>query len=180
MAFKGDGRMSKEVIELTLREVIPDDATSLISFVNRTRRQTSFLSESEPLNCTVEEETTFLEKICKSENSLLILALNGTDLIGTVLIQGSANKRFQHVGDLAIAVDKDYWGLGIGSYLMKDALHWAKENPILRRIELKVMEENEHAIRLYQKFGFEEEAHMRQAIKVDNVYSTMLLMSKFV
>lgn len=58
-----------------------------------------------------------------------------------------------HRAELSIAVRKRYWGQGIGSMLMKELIQYAKENGI-EIINLDVRKDNDHATRLYEKFGF--------------------------
>ena len=49
---------------------------------------------------------------------------------------------------------KDYWGLGIGSAMFEEMIEIAKERGV-KIIELGVIEGNERAINLYEKYGFE-------------------------
>jgi len=69
--------------------------------------------------------------------------------------------RRSHAGDIGMSVHDDFCGRGIGSALMA-ALVDASDNWLnLRRLELTVYVDNEPAIRLYRKFGFEIEGTRR-------------------
>ena len=60
----------------------------------------------------------------------------------------------RHRADVAIALIQKYWGRGIGTAMFEEMIHIAKERGI-EQLELEVMEGNDRAIRLYEKFGFE-------------------------
>jgi putative acetyltransferase len=51
-------------------------------------------------------------------------------------------------------VHPEFWGLGIGSLLMKAILEQAERRLGLTRIELQVHTDNVAGIRLYDNFGF--------------------------
>ncbi|WP_134699657.1 GNAT family N-acetyltransferase [Ammoniphilus sp. YIM 78166] len=53
-----------------------------------------------------------------------------------------------------------YWGHGIGENLLKESVHWADLQRI-KKITLHVLEINEKAIKLYQKYGFENSTEKR-------------------
>ncbi len=53
--------------------------------------------------------------------------------------------------------DKKFWGKGIGSVILKSLIDYAKKQNLIS-IWLKVIKDNERAINLYTKFGFESES----------------------
>ena len=55
---------------------------------------------------------------------------------------------------MAIALIQKYWSRGIGSAMFEEMIRIAKEHSV-EQLELEVMEGNDRAIRLYEKFGFE-------------------------
>lgn len=70
--------------------------------------------------------------------------------------------RRAHVGSIGMFVHDDYQGQGVGSRLMEAMLDLADRWLNLTRIELEVFTDNERAIRLYQKCGFEIEGTLRK------------------
>ncbi len=72
----------------------------------------------------------------------------------------------QAVGELAMAVAREWRGRGVGSALMAAAIEWARTRR-LQKLKLDVFPHNEAAIALYRKFGFAEEGrrekHYRRA-----------------
>ncbi len=60
-----------------------------------------------------------------------------------------------------MAVDADWRGRGVGGALMAAAIDWARGNGI-HKLALQVWPHNLAAQRLYQRFGFVEEGHLRR------------------
>ena len=69
--------------------------------------------------------------------------------------------RRSHCGSVGIAVAKGWHGQGIGSRLLGALLDVADNWMNLRRVELMVYTDNEPAIALYRKHGFEVEGELR-------------------
>lgn len=69
--------------------------------------------------------------------------------------RGSGRKR--HVAGLGMSVDPAYHGQGIGTALMEACLETARRWWSPLRMELEVYPDNERAVALYRKFGFEVE-----------------------
>ena len=59
------------------------------------------------------------------------------------------------MGSLGMGVHDEYAGRGIGELLMRTALEIADNWLRLTRVELTVYANNERAIRLYERTGFE-------------------------
>ena len=80
------------------------------------------------------------------------VAVAGDQIIGLVRVKPS-----QHgFGDLAMLVDRDWRGRGVGSALVRAAIDWARAQG-LHKLCLDVFAHNEAAIALYRKSGFVEE-----------------------
>jgi RimJ/RimL family protein N-acetyltransferase len=73
--------------------------------------------------------------------------------------------------------DKAYWGKGYGSEVMRLLLAHGFGILNLNRIYLRVYENNQRAIRAYEKAGFVHEGRMRQAEFRNGGYEDILLMS---
>jgi len=70
-------------------------------------------------------------------------------------------------------------GRGIGRSLL-EALEGSARSNGLHRLELMVNYNNERAIRLYEKFGFEREGVKRHALRVDGRYIDAFYMAKLI
>lgn len=171
--------MSKEQIELSIREAIPEDAPSLQQFLQKVSVQTPFLTEIEFPN-TLEDQASSLARIYDSSCHALFLALDKDRVIGALSLDGVNEKNRGHVVELGIVVDEAYWGLGLGKILMEEADNWALENQELTRIELTVQERNNRALHLYQQCGYQKEGTLTYGVKVGEEYFNTVLMSKII
>ncbi len=69
--------------------------------------------------------------------------------------------RRNHVGGIGMSVHDDFRGRGIGSDLLAALVDISDNWLNLLRVELKVYVDNDPALRLYRKFGFEVEGTFR-------------------
>lgn len=63
--------------------------------------------------------------------------------------------------------ERDFWGKGYGTDLMKLILRYAFLEVNLRRVTLTVFEYNPRAIRAYEKAGFRHEGRIRGGLYRD-------------
>lgn len=92
-----------------------------------------------------------------------LVAVVGERVVGMLGVHTYPNRpRRRHVGAVGIAVHDDWQGRGVGSALMRAGLELADNWLDLTRLVLEVYTDNEPAIRLYERFGFEREGTLRQ------------------
>ena len=84
-------------------------------------------------------------------------------VIGTAGLSVFANNRLRHSASIGIVVHRDYQGNGVGRRLMEALLDIADNWLMLVRVELSVFIDNQKAIGLYKKLGFEIEGTKRKA-----------------
>ena len=83
-----------------------------------------------------------------------------------------------HRARMGISVLKEYWGCGLGSYLMQLAVDQTRTNGF-EQLELDVYSDNARAIHLYEKFGFERYGALPHGFKLkDGTYRDDILMVK--
>jgi [ribosomal protein S5]-alanine N-acetyltransferase len=79
--------------------------------------------------------------------------------------------------ELAILLGaKSRWGQGIGRTVTQAVVEYGFQMLNLNRIELKVLEDNQRAMRLYQHLGFREEGALRQAQYKEGRYLNVVMM----
>ncbi len=138
-----------------IRPAISDDAAALIEIKKRYIEG----SDTIPLlvneyNNTLEEERALIERLNSSDNSILLLAEQEGKIIGNVDLVGSKRARTKHTAMLGIGLVLDARNRGIGSVMMKAAVEWAKNNPVLELLWLDTYSSNLIGITLYNKMGF--------------------------
>jgi L-phenylalanine/L-methionine N-acetyltransferase len=100
-------------------------------------------------------------------------------LVGMVTVVTYPNRpRRRHVGTIAICVHGDWQGKGVGAALMRAILDLADNWLNLTRLELEVYADNEAAIHLYERFGFEVEGTLRQHAFRDGEYVDSKVMGR--
>ena len=86
--------------------------------------------------------------------------------------------RRRHVGEFGMAVHDDFHRRGIGSALTAALIDVADNWLDLTRLELTVYVDNEPAIQLYRKFGFEVEGTLRRYAFRAGQYVDSLFMAR--
>lgn len=84
------------------------------------------------------------------------------DVVGSLGMRRAQGPRRIHTATLGMSVRDDWQGRGVGTALLAAALHVADEWWQVRRVHLEVFTDNDAAIALYRRFGFEVEGTLRQ------------------
>ena len=101
-----------------------------------------------------------------SDAGVLDAAFDAGELVGNGVVSSvGGRERFAHRRELAITVRKDYWGKGIGSGMMNILVDFCKKSGA-EVLELQVRSDNERAIALYKKFGFEKIGTYKKFFKI--------------
>lgn len=82
------------------------------------------------------------------------VAVLDNQVVGNIALSLETNERRRHVGNFVIVVADGHQGQGIGKKLMQMMIDLADNWLNLYRLELTVYTDNDKAIKLYQKFGF--------------------------
>ncbi|QOR68087.1 GNAT family N-acetyltransferase [Cytobacillus suaedae] len=108
-------------------------------------------------------------------NLFLVAEVDGR-IVGFSRCDGDTLKRTSHKVEFGVCVLKEFWGHGIGKSLLKESICWADYNG-LKKITLNVLETNEKAIKLYEKYGFEIEGVLRRdkLLSDGNYYNTIIM-----
>lgn len=164
---------------LTVRSLCADDAEALSAFRLATYRETHFRARY-PEECASLEAVQ--KELAGSESSALnfeVGAFAGEKQVGEFgVAQVRPHIKYRHRAVMGISVLKDYWGCGLGSFLMQLAVDQAKVNGF-EQLELDVYSDNARAIHLYEKFGFERCGTMPHAFKLkDGTYRDEIMMVK--
>jgi RimJ/RimL family protein N-acetyltransferase len=156
---------------LLIREVSVEDVHALLDYIERISGESDFLSFGPgEFELTEPEEEEFIRKCLASDNQLYILGSIDDTIVATLYFSGGRRPRLLHSGEFSMSVRKRYWGLGIGSLMLDTLIAWAQDTQIVKKINLRVRTDNQHAIRLYERKGFVIEGTIRRAIFLDGKY----------
>jgi len=103
------------------------------------------------------------EQLTKSvdDDHILVAVVDG-EVVGTIGLHTTTRPRLRHKAAIGMMVRDDWQGKGVGSAMMRAVVDLADKWLNLTRIELTVFTDNEPAIAVYRKFGFQIEGTLRK------------------
>ena len=156
---------------ITIEKAKVSDAAAILEYLKQIGGETDNLTfGAEGLPFGVEDEEKHIERLQTSTNSAMFLAKDGEKIIGDASFSSNTRERIKHRGEIGISVLRDYWGQGVGSKLMEAVIDFAKNTANCDIIALEVRSDNERAINLYKKYGFEKFGQFKGYLKIDGEY----------
>ena len=151
-------------LELLIREAEIQDAVHLIDFLNQVGQESDYTTLDDA-----------------SDNQIYLIVLLDNEITGLVSITADFHERIRHIGQVFIVVKRAFWDQGLGKLLLEEAINWAENSGVIRRLELTVQARNERAVHLYQAFGFEiEGVQKRGAYLTEGEFLDVYLMGKLI
>jgi len=166
--------------DILIREAKPSDAEEIIEYMLANQNKFEFMLRTlDEVNTDVEYQRSIIKAHLIRKNSIMLIAMYEGKIAGMLDFIGGSWKRLHHSGEFGVSVDADLQGIGIGKSLLNVFLKWVKNNEIIERVTLFVMNDNKIAIDLYRKLGFEIEGTKKNAVKYgDNEYQDLIMMAK--
>ena len=84
----------------------------------------------------------------------MIVCLVDGKVAGNCQIVWKTGIKTRHRAQVAIALLKEFWNLGIGTAMFTEMIDIARSNPDIIQMELEFIEGNTRARALYEKMGF--------------------------
>jgi RimJ/RimL family protein N-acetyltransferase len=152
--------------EALIRPAREDDAPQLLALLRGMAAEPDIDLPWDETDFPLTEDRvrSLVQRTSDSDTSLYLVAEAAGEIVGELSLVGGRLKADAHAATLGMSVHRDWRGRGVGKALMHEAMRWAKANPALKRVELKVYSTNDRAIALYRRFGFEIEGTRRLAI----------------
>lgn len=159
------------------RRASPDDAAAIARLMSDPEVFAGLLQMPYP---GVEDWRKRLEQQADQQDGLHLLAIDKGEAIASGGIHGVGSRmRRRHVAGLGICVARERQRQGIGSEIVKRLLDWSDNWAGYLRVELNVYTDNEPAIALYRRFGFEMEGTHRAHALRNGVYVDTHAMARF-
>ncbi len=141
--------------ELLLRNATEEDAQMLLDGLKQVSGETRFLlKESEEITLTIEQEKEFIKNNNESDTNVFLIGFLDGAYVGNCSLMGKTLLRQKHRASMGIALKQRFTGVGIGTAMMEKIIALATEMGY-EQLELEVVANNERAIHLYKKMGFE-------------------------
>ncbi|OTA16740.1 hypothetical protein Xbed_03441 [Xenorhabdus beddingii] len=144
-------------MEIIIRATEPEDA----EHYQRIYSHPDVYSNTLQRPCPSHEMWRERLKLNREQGHIGFVAEVNGKVVGTVGLFTYINPRRRHTVSIGIGVDAAYSGKGVGSKMMEFVIDYAFNWLGCVRIELEVFADNEKAIALYTKFGFEMEGIRR-------------------
>lgn len=136
---------------------VPDpvkDAAALVQYMKDVAAESPYvLAYPEERNFTAEKEESFLRAVLDSPNDLMLVCEVDGRLAGNCHLTRYGLAKVRHRADVAIALYKEFWGLGIGTAMFEQMIDAARQQG-LTQLELEYIEGNSRGRALYEKMGF--------------------------
>ncbi|WP_237151566.1 GNAT family N-acetyltransferase [Oryzibacter oryziterrae] len=157
---------------LVLRAASPDDAAAITRISNLPGYLAGTLRQ--PFQ-PVERTRSRLENL-PPDNLHVVAELDGT-IVGNAVLDRHGGRR-RHVASIGMGVDDAYVGRGIGTALLAALIEAADNWLDIVRLELTVYPDNQPALSLYKRFGFEHEGLHRADTYRNGRYVDALSMAR--
>ena len=159
--------------EILIRACEPEDMADLTEAWNQPRAVWG----------TLQTPFTSLEARRKRHDTmpaghLFLVAVIDGKAIGAASLHPAEHRRRAHAASIGMAVHDAYAGRGAGTALMRALIDQADRWLNLTRVELTVWSDNDRAIGLYERFGFEREGLLRGYAWRDGGYVDALAMAR--
>ena len=153
--------------EIKVVKAVPEDAEKILAYSKIIGGETDNLMYGpEGIGVEVEQEKEMISKRADSDRQVFFVAKYDDEVVGVADFSSVEHPRIGHRGSMGISVRKDMWGKGVGSMLMENIIDFAKNVAKVDIVALQVRSDNERAIHLYEKFGFEKFGTFKGYLKI--------------
>jgi RimJ/RimL family protein N-acetyltransferase len=172
-------RITKSGLNITLRTPMPGEGKELLEAMTEVIRESDhLLTTPEEFKYTVEQEEGLIRDHLENADKLLIVPELEGKIAGMLSFSAGHRRRIAHQGELGVSLRANCRGQGVGRFLVEELLKWAKNNPRLETVRLRVHAKNIDAVALYKKMGFREEGRELKGAKFGpGQYDDVILMA---
>jgi L-phenylalanine/L-methionine N-acetyltransferase len=167
-----DHRSPVDGLQLRLRD--RRDSADLLELFNQ-ERFLRYASARGPFASTSDLEAWIANIACANRVEVVGVIEGKTIGFGGLYVMGDG---LGHSGWILLGVNEARQGRGVGARLLQMLLAAASVMIGLRRVQLTVFSDNEAAIRLYQRFGFEIEGRHRDFVRRGEGFIDAFTMAK--
>ncbi|KEO83254.1 hypothetical protein EL26_11225 [Tumebacillus flagellatus] len=155
---------------LTLRCALVEDAAMTLDYLRLVSGETDNLTfRPEEFNTTLERQSQVIEE-WGGRGGLYLLGLVDGELASVLTFEPRSKSRTAHAGEFGLTVRQSFWGLGIATEMVQALIDWAHGTGRIRKIDLHVRTDNDAAIAVYKKLGFQNEGLITRGMLIDGVF----------
>lgn len=169
-------------MNIHIRRATADDAPALLAHAESILAEEIYsLSVPGELMFTIAQEQEWIKSKNENPQHLLLIAEVSNQIVGVLDLSNGHRQRIAHTAEFGMSIARPFRNQGIGRRLLEEMLKWARDNPVLEKISLKVHADNDRAIHLYKSLGFIQEGYLTKELKYGpNQYVDSILLSVWV
>ena len=153
---------------IKIRKAIASDAENILEYCKAVGTESDNLTfGAEGISITPEKERAYLESILHSDTQLYLVAVDSGKIVGAAIFSSFTKARLSHRAEISMSVRKALWGNRIGTRFMEQIIDFAKNTAKTEILSLEVRSDNERAIALYKRFGFEKIGTFKGYMKIE-------------
>jgi RimJ/RimL family protein N-acetyltransferase len=162
--------------QVVIRRAREADAAAMVAYMTAlTAERLDTISQHYPPG--LEDEREWVLKAQLSERGVILLALDGGEVVGALDLWAGERPDDRHAGRLGMSVAKAWRRRGVGERLLRAAIDESYGWPGFCRIELEVAPWNTGAVALYERLGFLHEGRRIKALNLRGQPEDMLIMA---
>ncbi len=163
-----DGRI------VIIRPARTSDAAEITRRMARVVKEGIYLEEEPDTLPTGREQEKEIQKI-REDGGLYAVAEVDGKIAGVAMLRRGPLEMNRHVAKFRMWLVPGYRGLGLGKRLMEYVIDGARARGV-EKISLDVFSNNERAIGLYKKYGFQVEGRLKRQYVLEGRYVDEILM----
>ena len=164
---------------VTIRRAEPADADELVALAQAVAAEPEGWLLTRGAWRAPSEERRYLKAIRRLDDAAVFVAETTEGIVGRLSIARDPHPASRHVADLGLLVGAAHRRRGVGTALLDAAVVWARSTGITK-LELHVFPHNQAALRLYERFGFQQEGFRARHYKRAGEELDAILMAYFV
>lgn len=154
---------------LSIRAPQVSDAAKLLNYCKIIGGESHNLTfGSEGIGMTLEEEQKWIRDTANHPLNRQWIAVVNQEIAGFCDLHVAPRSRMAHRASFGLSVRKAYWHQGIATALLKAMMDYAQSQPSIAIIAIEVVEDNDRAIALYERFGFQKVGYLQKFFRIDD------------
>ncbi|RSL34708.1 GNAT family N-acetyltransferase [Salibacterium salarium] len=147
-----------------------------LKYINEIRHQPSVIDNTMALPSERIETTEHFFNSLSKDDHVMVAEINER-VVGIATLEARSGK-LRYSGNISLIVHEEFQGKKIGALLIDTLLEIADKHLGLIRLELDVNIQNEKAISLYKKKGFEIEGNLKKAHFSNGKFHDVIIMGR--
>ncbi len=163
--------------EIAIRQPRKGDERKMLAYINELIEEKVYISSDKKK--TLRDEREFLKSLLigvKSGKKVALVFESGGRIIAMAETWKCYHDKDRHVCNFALAVSKDFRGIGLGNSIMEMLIQASRKKLGCRIARLSVYRPNKRAISLYRKHGFRQTGTIPNGIRHSGKFIDEIIM----